>query len=195
MYKLCKTEQSAKRQREIEKALLKLLELRRFDELTVTELCEFAEIPRKAFYRYFDSKNDALYALIEHTLGEYDGFAKTPSELINRSLHKEISEYFSFWKSKKKMLDILNRNELMGFFIEVSVRFPVEDRVSVEKFMGEADKQKRALMMKYAFAGLIFIMIDWYKDGFKTPVPEMASAVCDIMTRPVFPNLKEYGFE
>lgn len=195
MYKLCKTEQSVKRQRQIEKSLLKLLEFRRFDELTVTELCEFAEIPRKAFYRYFDSKNDALYALIEHTLEEFDGFTKTPSELINRRLHKEISEYFSFWKSRKNMLDILDRNGLMGFFIEVSVRFPVDDRVNVSKFMNEPNAQKRALVMKYAFAGLIFIMIDWYRDNFKIPVDEMASVVCDIMTSPVFPNLKAYGFE
>lgn len=195
MYKLCKTEQSAKRQKEIEKALFKLLETRRFDELSVTELCEYSGIPRKAFYRYFENKNDALYALIEHTLGEYEGFAKTPSQLLNRRLHDEISEYFRFWKSKKKLLDILYRNELLGVLIDISVRFPVEDRVNIRKFMDEPNEKRRALVMKYAFAGLIFIMIDWYKDNFKTPVEEIAAAVCDIMTRPVFPNLRAYGIE
>ena len=74
MYKLCKTEQSAKRQREIEGKLLALMWQKHFDDISITELCEFVGMPRKSFYRYFDSKEDALEALIDHTLGEYTGF-------------------------------------------------------------------------------------------------------------------------
>ncbi len=35
---------------------------------TIMELCSWLDIPRKAFYRYFSSKEGALYALIDHTL-------------------------------------------------------------------------------------------------------------------------------
>ena len=74
MYKLCKTEQSAKRQREIEGALFDLLMKKSYSDITVTEICDVLSMPRKAFYRYFDSKDDTLYALIEHTMAEYNDF-------------------------------------------------------------------------------------------------------------------------
>ena len=74
MYKLCKTEQSAQRQRMLEQGLLKAMLTQHFDEISVSDLCDEIGIPRKSFYRYFSGKDGALYALIDHTLLTYDGF-------------------------------------------------------------------------------------------------------------------------
>ena len=74
MYKLCKTEQSATRQRAIENRLFDLLKQKSYEDITVTELCLEMSMPRKAFYRYFDSKEDTLCGLIDHTMSDYTGF-------------------------------------------------------------------------------------------------------------------------
>ena len=194
MYKLCKTEQSARRQREIENSLLDLMRVRRFEDITVTELCEYVGMPRKAFYRYFDSKEDTLYALIDHTLGEYTGFEKTASELSHRNLQTEIAEYFAFWKEKKALLDVLMRNALIGILIDHSIAFPVADRVDMGKFQKGRDKFTKDIVMKFAFSGLVFVMLDWYRAGFRTSVQDIASVVCDVFTKPLFPNLGDFGF-
>ena len=55
MYKLCKTEESCKRQALIEEVTLDLMHKKPFDEIKVSEICQYADIPRKAFYRYFDT--------------------------------------------------------------------------------------------------------------------------------------------
>ena len=55
MYKLCKTEQSANRQRSLEQGLLQAMQIKHFDEISVSDLCAQLDVPRKAFYRYFDS--------------------------------------------------------------------------------------------------------------------------------------------
>ncbi len=193
MYKLCKTEQSAKRQRKIERAMLEMLKTRRFEDLTVTELCEYVGMPRKAFYRYFDSKEDTLDALIEHTLGEYVGFEKDFSGLPNRRLQSEIEEYFSFWRIRKPFLDFLERNGLMGILVERSIRYPVRDRVDMDKFQPNRDDFTKELVLKFAFSGLIFVMLEWYKSGFKASVEDMAAVVCNVFTKPLFPNLSELG--
>ena len=44
MYKLCKTEQSARRQRKIEDCLLDIMRTKNFDDITITELCEIRNI-------------------------------------------------------------------------------------------------------------------------------------------------------
>ena len=74
MYKLCKTEQSAKRQRELEQVLLRMMNSTLYEDITVINFCENAGIPRKAFYRYFSSKDGALHALLDHTLLELESF-------------------------------------------------------------------------------------------------------------------------
>ena len=71
MYKLCKTEQSAQRQRELEQGLLKMMLQCRYEDISVSDLCDQLEIPRKSFYRYFSSKDGALYALLDHTMMEF----------------------------------------------------------------------------------------------------------------------------
>ena len=72
MYKLCKTEQSAQRQRQLEEGLLTAMKTKRYEEITISDLCEQMDIPRKSFYRYFSSKDGALHALIDHTLLDFE---------------------------------------------------------------------------------------------------------------------------
>ena len=126
MYKICKSEVSAARQREIERRLLELMGTKRYEDITVTELSDSMNMPRKAFYRYFDSKDDALCALIDHTMTEYSGFTVDRSSERNRSLKRELEEYFKFWISKKELLDALDRSGLVGTLIErnTDTQFP-----------------------------------------------------------------------
>ena len=72
MYKLCKTEQSAQRQRQLEEGLLAAMKTKRYEEITISDLCEQMDIPRKSFYRYFSSKDGALHALNDHTLLDFE---------------------------------------------------------------------------------------------------------------------------
>ena len=72
MYKICQTEQSIRRQRELEAGLLKMLQKRRYEDISVSDLCGELQIPRKSFYRYFSNKDGALMALLDHTLMEFE---------------------------------------------------------------------------------------------------------------------------
>ena len=60
MYKICKTKQSADRQRYISDVLFKMLLRHSIDEISISSLCQKAKIPRKAFYRYFDTLEDVV---------------------------------------------------------------------------------------------------------------------------------------
>ena len=189
MYKLCKTEQSVKRQRAIEKCLFDLIKQKRYEDVTVTELCEHMDMPRKAFYRYFDSKEDTLYALIDHSMSDYDGFAVDRSGETARSLTREIEEYFKFWYEKRDFLDAIDRSGLMGALIERTINFPINDRVSIAKFLPNEDEATREKVLKFAFSGLVYTMIGWYREGFKSSTREMAKIACRMLREPLFPHL------
>lgn len=194
MYKLCKTEQSARRQREIESALLELMSKKTYGEITITELCEKLNMPRKTFYRYFESKDDALYALIEHTMTEYSGFSPFNAQKDTvRTLKKEIEKYYAFWLEHKQLLDALYKNNMLEKIIDVSINFPINDMVSMKKFLPDDSDWAREKIFKFAVSGLCFQMIDWYKDGFKTCISDMAKISCRTLSKPLFPNLDKLG--
>ena len=195
MYKLCKTEQSVKRQREIENCLLKILLTKNFEEITITELCEKMNMPRKAFYRYFDSKEDAMSALIDHTMSEYKGFVVDKSGESNRSLTAELEEYFIFWYGKRELLAALDRSNLIGNLIERTINYPVGDRISLAKFLPDDEKKVRERIFKFAFSGLVYTMISWYRDGFNVSTAEMAKTACRMFREPLFPKLEELGIK
>ena len=193
MYKLCKTEQSTKRQREIENVLFEIMMKKSYSDITVTEICDALSMPRKAFYRYFDSKDDALYALVEHTMAEYNGFSSDTDNGKVRTLKREIEKYFAFWREHKLLLDALCKNHMLEKIIEVSVSFPINDMVSIKKFLPEDSDWARERVFKFAICGLVFQMLDWYRDDFKTSTADMARLACRTLSKPLFPDLDKLG--
>ena len=192
MYKLCKTEQSAKRQKLIEGALLEIMSKKPYADISITELCDKLDMPRKTFYRYFDSKDDALYALIEHTMSDYSDFSSNTVDGV-RTLKKEIEKYYVFWFEHKSLLDALYKNNMLEKIIDVSVNFPVNDMVSMKKFLPDDNEWAREKIFKFAVCGLVFLMIDWYRDGFSISISDMAEISCRTLSKPLFPNLDKVG--
>lgn len=193
MYKLCKTAQSTKRQREIENALLDLMSKTLYTDITVTELCEALQMPRKTFYRYFDSKDDALYALIEHTMSEYSDFAASLEKSNVRTLKREIERYYIFWFEHRNLLDALSRNNMLEKIVDVSINFPVNDMVSLKRFLPDDTDWARERIFRFAVCGLVCQMIDWYQDGFSASTSDMAEISCRTLSKPLFPNLDQIG--
>ena len=118
MYKLCKTEQSSQRQQRLEKGLLELMSQKSYDEISVSNLCEYLQIPRKSFYRYFSSKDGALHALLDHTLLRFESYV--PQHLRNEphTPHRELTYFFLFWIEHKELLDALAKSGMSGALVE-----------------------------------------------------------------------------
>ena len=189
MYKQCRTEQSAKRQRAIENELERLMLTRRIDEITVSELCDRLGTPRKAFYRYFDSIEGALHAMIDHTMAEFHSFGSRYTHNERRTLQRDIEQFFIFWKERKAFLDALDGSSFLGLLIQKSINYSISDMVNAQKFLPNDDEQARSQVFKFAICGLMTMMIEWYKNGFVTSTGEMARLSCRVLSEPLFPNL------
>ena len=94
----------------MEEGLLCAMLERRYEDITVSDLCARMGVPRKSFYRYFDSKEDALHALVDHALLDYEGYVPAGQTAVAPSFEKELERYFIYWQSKKPLLDALARS-------------------------------------------------------------------------------------
>ena len=68
MYKHCNTEESAQRQRQLEQCLLELMSDVPYANIKIGQICDLSGVSRKSFYRYFDSKDGCLHALLDHII-------------------------------------------------------------------------------------------------------------------------------
>lgn len=187
MYKLCRTEQSFARQRQLELGLLDAMKHRRFDEISVSDLCEYLGIPRKSFYRYFSSKDGALFALLDHTLMEfYDG---TPMEGMRGNTPLiDLERFFSFWYAHKDLLDALQRSSLSGMLVERATAL-VRDEQLMATYMSNWDQFLQNIAISFAVCGLMSMVFQWYVEGFRIAPHDMAKAATTLLTRPLVPEI------
>ena len=190
MYKLCKTEQSAIRQRELELALAEMMNQQRYEEITVSEFCSHVGIPRKAFYRYFSSKDGALYALIDHTMLEYVGF-RTPSDTRDlNNLIQELEGFYQFWLNQKSILDALKFSGLIGVMLERAIESIDQMMVQKKPRPGDTEFAQRHIT-RFAISGIMIMMVNWHNEGFLESPREMAELTARLVTKPLLPYLFE----
>ena len=186
MYKLCKTEQSALRQRELEQGLLSAMCAHRYEEISVSDLCDQLNIPRKSFYRYFSSKDGALHALIDHTLLEYEGYFPEYGKGDQRSYHRDLERFFRYWKDKHLLLDALDRSGLSGVLVLRAVDHAQSDLGVPLRFLAHSERNVRQHATVFGVCGLMSMVMNWHKTGFNLSASEMAAIAVQLVTKPIF---------
>ena len=184
MYKQCTTETTTARQRKLEQCLLDLLKSNSYENITVSDICASANVPRGMFYRYFDSKKDALDALIDHTLLEY----MTTINFAENSQSDDplgIRALLLYWKSQKPLLDALKRNHIEALLFERSIRYCTMDEPILSRHLKLAGNPADLEVMTFCINGVISSIFVWYESGFAKSTEEMAQILRKLLTGPV----------
>ena len=185
MYKQCQREQSTARQRQLEQGLLKIMLKNHYDEISVSNLCDALQIPRKSFYRYFTSKDGALYALIDHTLMDYQVETARPEFGDYQEPLQYMTEVFSYWIACRPLLDALQKSGLSGLLVQRALEY-AKDMDTLPSFMQITDKRLREYGTMFTVCGLMTMIVQWHHDGFSKSVEEMARLSMELFTKPLF---------
>ena len=181
MYKLCKTEQSAQRQRSLEEGLLTAMKTKRYEEITISDLCSQMEIPRK----YFSSKDGALYALIDHTLLDFEQQTGILTGNTLGNVSRDLQHFFAFWQARKQLLDALERSGLSGVLVQRAISQAQNEYVPTRS---PAKPEIRAMQyhaVTFAICGLMSMVTRWHRSGYSESVTEMAQIATALMTKPL----------
>ena len=182
MYKKCATEQSAKRQRELENGLLAAMTTQRYEDITISSLCEGMDIPRKCFYRYFSGKDGALYALIDHTLMDFSGEMFTGE--IQATLDT-LERFFRFWQDQHLLLDAVERSGLTGLLIQRSINYTVTHDMLPKRILHTDSYLSQEYMVIFLISGLLSLVIQWHYNNFQTSPRQLAFTAAHLLTQPL----------
>ena len=186
MYKKCVTEASAARQRQLEQGLLAAMSKRRYEEITVSDLCQELGIPRKSFYRYFSGKEGALHALIDHTILEFEMENGVKSAEREVEFRDGIASFFRFWQRQKPLMDALHRSGLSGILIERQIIYAVVDSTDIGLYLHPEVKSWKAQASMFAACGLMSLVVQWHHEGYAMDVNEIARMATQLLMGPIF---------
>ena len=184
MYKLCKSEQSAARQKQLEQGLLKAMLTQRYEEISVCDLCDQMQVPRKSFYRYFSNKDGALFALLDHTLMEFEQSSFGTRSVSDTSALGDLERFFVFWYERKNLMEALVRNRLSGMLVERATNHALHERL-MPAYLLSKDENSQQLAMTFAVCGLLSMVMQWHVKGYQETPAQMAHVATMMLTKPL----------
>lgn len=179
MYKYCATEESARRQRQLEACLQELLLTTSYGDITVSDISDRAGISRKSFYRYFSSKEGCLCALLDHAI--FDGascYLPNPGEDQFPQIIYE--RFFQYWKEKRDLLDALSRNSMSTRLVERMILYVMHEEQDFRFLLNGpgADAHERSL---FYTGGIMSIVLDWHHTNYRKSVSQMSKILSDLI--------------
>lgn len=174
MYRKCVTERSVQHQKQVEQALLELMQRLPYEDITVTALCQSAGVTRRIFYHLFSNKADALHAMIDHTILRSESYL--PGE-------REAVRFFRYWKDQQPLLDVLAENQMTGLLLERMIGIILDEDYDVRNWLRPYGPEAEREVLSFALCGIMGMTYNWYYSGFRKSPEEMAALLEQLMSR------------
>ena len=152
---------------QLTEALIKLLAQKSFDDLTVLEICNRANVHRATFYKHFVDKHDFLNCCFKMKLAELD-FEKSDKdfsiEQMNENCMKMIEKVLSFIEENKKFVSCVSSEHYSSSFTN-SLSDAIADFI-IEQIRSKASFSEKLgynlQLMAYYYAGAIVSLTRWW---------------------------------
>ena len=188
MEKLPQTQAAQKRRSQLEEALLSLMRTRGYTQITVTDICREADIPRRTFYHYFDCKEAVLRAVVESMLNEC--FLEVMLE-FNRGyevMKESLVRNFRYWQGEaREKLDLLLDNGLPGEMMQCALRWVESEHLGLPHRPGVSEKELELITM-VGCSGFFTLLLYWRRNNYRESPEEMADFAMQVLSEPLFPH-------
>jgi len=172
----------------MDKALIKLLDKKPFDYITVKEICQEAGVNRSTFYLHYENTVELLEEAIEYTNDEFLSYFKDADESFISNMNSKsddelllitpsyLKPYLKYIKENKALH---SSGVLKSAYMKPNEKFkkmakhifyPIMERLKVEE-------NKRDYILAYYTHGVIAIVEQWLKNDCKESIDE----ICDII--------------
>ena len=174
-------------------ALIKLLETKDYEYITIKEICRIASVNRSTFYLHYENMNDLLEETIRSLNSSFNSHFKS-KENENTIISKDSLEdlllindenlipYLNFIKENKNIYKVLkNHPQLFNANKTYEQTFrklfvPIMNRFGL-------DEKWHKYLMDFYISGLTSIILDWVYDDCKIPVQEVSDFIKGLIVK------------
>ena len=152
-------------------ALLELMEHQDLVKVSVTAICEKADVHRSTFYKYYTDPADLLREIEQDFLDRIPTPPMVLDQQNQKSLLSAASEFFDFIKENKKTVRILFSGSCVSSFSARLVEFLCDGYVPVGD---ETDELSSHFIQVYIANGTVGMMREWVRTDFGISSQDLA---------------------
>lgn len=164
-------------------SLEELLHQKSFSKITITEICNNADLARKTFYNSFKNKEDLLIYHCKIIVNKYfQELQNIPTD--ERTLENVLKTFFLFWWNYKELLLLLKKKQLFHILINTwlttaSTRyneFDVSWHITVKN-----KNEETKYLMSFILGGLTNVLSTWFNDNKPASPDKMINLMQNII--------------
>ena len=151
-------------QKLISEALLRLLEEKAFNDISVSDLCREAQVSRQTFYSLFGTKeNVIIYELSHNCCYLPEENATSCHSAVFRSFCEGYSRYIV---DKRHIISLLVHNDMIHFLYDVQYR----SLMDCKYFISDVSEENRVFIVDFIASGMNSIAKNYILTGAKADV-------------------------
>jgi AcrR family transcriptional regulator len=171
MYIKSENPQTLQSKQMITDALLRLMRIYSFEDITITQICQEAQVVRQTFYRNFEMKTDILEFYLDNLFQKYIS-DHSKSEI---DTYQQIKSFFDYLILRKDFLILIEKNNLF-FLFNKSLNKTISIVISISNEEKNPKTIKNPIYETYVLGFLASticsILSLWIKNDFEES-PEM----------------------
>lgn len=161
MYHIANDKRATRSAENLYQGLIKCMETKTFQDISVTEVIRHSKSSRTTFYRLFDNIHDVLYWKCEQIMMETLSI-KFMSSTIDTQ--KMFLIFISFWMQNQKLLKLLIQNDLTDILYQLHL-----DHIEEIKVILFTDERLSTYQQEYIASLLASMMPVVFKNWVKYP--------------------------
>lgn len=162
----------------LKSVLKELLLSKDFENISVKEVCEKAEINRRTFYLHYDTIDDLLMEILDDISAEFNEYSKGYDHLKN--IERIVSDYFHF-TSTNPLYEKLNLNLNLTYLRDqVSTKFVPKAHDSL-KSLDDYDEFTSFAFATFLNSNTVNMYRHWYRNKNKISMQEAIDLTIDLI--------------
>ncbi|MBR4627894.1 MAG: TetR/AcrR family transcriptional regulator [Ruminococcus sp.] len=166
----------------LRESLIKLLGKQTIYDITVSQLCEDAEINRSTFYKYYNNIREIYEEIEQEALEAGESCIAGVSAQDRDSVILRVAELLSHIRDNSELYTLLFENSADGEFPFKLIEGTVGRITDMHEFMPESMRGYAEYCSLFVVSGSLSIIRRWLSNGMNESPRELAELILNIAT-------------
>lgn len=152
----------------LQNGLIEMLQSERIEKISITELCQRAQVNRTTFYKYYGNQYDVIEDIIDNL---FDNLYEIGRDYPASNLfQREILAYLE--KNKSLCVTLIDRVPF-DMFSKRLIDMNALNQRAIESFSDEYSEKQKCYLLKYYQNGCFALISSWLHDDNPMPIEEL----------------------